>query len=384
VGGSMGRDGNPHKEVRVEGLSPRRLPDMPELMIAGPGELHDEDLALLGRQVIAHYGDVWTAIHSHVINQLSKLVGAEDPPYLIPGTGTTCLDTGVMNLFEAGQRVVVANTGFFGMRLAQIARAHRLEVVEVPVEVGRPIDVSRLAEASQGAHGILTVQVETATGVCHPVEDIAAVARELGAAYLVDGIASVGGELIDVDAMGIDAVVTGSQKGLDGPPGLGVIALGEEGRRRIEARSEPPASWYLNLQTWDWYRREWGAWHPHPVTMPTNLVLALGASLERILETGLETWVARRADLAKRCREGLRNLGLEPVPVAGAEANLVVAMWADDPVALQKELLERGIMISGGLDPTMGRAIRIGLMGRTATDEMVDRVLEGVATALPG
>jgi alanine-glyoxylate transaminase/serine-glyoxylate transaminase/serine-pyruvate transaminase len=363
-------------------LSPRRLPDMPELMIAGPGELHEDDLALLGRQVIAHYGDVWTALHTKVIDQLAKLLGAEDPPYLIPGTGTTCLDAGVMNLFEAGQRVVVADTGFFGTRLAQVARAHRLEVTEVPVDVGRPIDVSRLAEVAQGAHGILTVQVETATGVRHPVEDIAAVARELGAAYLVDGIASVGGELVDVDAMGIDAMVTGSQKGLDGPPGLGVLALGEGGRQRVEGRSEPPDSWYLDLRTWDWYRKEWGAWHPHPVTMPTNLVLALGAGLERILETGLETWVARRADLAKKCREGLRNLGLEPVPVAGAEANLVVAMWADDPAAIQKHLLERGIMISGGLDPIMGTAIRVGLMGRTATDEMVDRMLEGVAAAL--
>ena len=66
----------------------------------------------------------------------------------------------------------------------------------------------------------------------------------------------------------------------------------------------------------------------------------------------------------------------------GVEANLVVAAWADDPVKIQKHLLGNGLMISGGLDPTQGKAIRIGLMGKTATVEMVDRALSLVAEAL--
>ena len=364
-------------------VDPRKLPEMPELMIAGPGELHEEDLEVLGGQVIAHYGDVWTELHAQTIDLLGRLLDAADAPYLIPGTGTTCLDAAVANLWEPGQRVVVANTGFFGIRLMEVARAHRLEVVEVEVEVGSPADPERLADAARGADGILTVHVETATGVRHPIEAIASVAREIGTAYLVDGIASVGGEIARVDAMGIDALVTGTQKGLEAPPGLGILALSARGRERVEARSERPATWYLDLKTWDWYRREWGSWHPHPVTMPTNLVLALNSSLRRILEAGLDAWVGARAELAKRCREGLRELGLEPVPDAGAEANLVVAAWADDPAAILKSLLENeGIMISGGLNPTMGKAIRIGLMGRTATNEMVDRVLAAVKSAL--
>ena len=118
------------------------------------------------------------------------------------------------------------------------------------------------------------------------------------------------------------------------------------------------------------------------MTMPVNLVRSLLSSLQRIDRAGLRECVGRRADLAKRCREGLRQLGLEPVPQAGCEANLVVAAWADDSLKLQRALLERGIMISGGLQPTFGKAIRVGLMGRTATTAMVDRVLEGIAGAL--
>lgn len=366
-------------------IDPRKLPDMPELMIAGPGELHEEDLEALGRQVIAHYGDLWTELHAQTLDALGRVLGTARLPYLIPGTGTTCLDAGVMNLFEPGQKVVVANTGFFGIRLLELARTHRLEAVEIPVEPGAPVDAAAIAAALErsGADGVFTVHVETATGVRHPVEEIARVARDAGAIYLVDGIASVGGEPLDVDGMGIDAVVTGTQKGLEAPPGLGILALSERGWERAHSRSEPPPSWYLDLNTWDWYRKEWGAWHPHPVTMPTNLVLALASSLQRILEIGVSAWVARRQELAERCREGLRGLGFEPIPAPGAEASLVVAAWADDPATIQRRLLvEDKIMISGGLTPTQGKAIRIGLMGRNASNEMVDRVLSGIARAI--
>ena len=364
-------------------MDPRKLPEMPSLMIAGPGELHEEELDLLGSQVIAHYGNVWTGLHNDAVAAVGRLVGAADAPYVMPGTGTTCLDAAVFNLFEPGQRVVVVNTGFFGKRLLEICRQHRLEVTEVPVEVGDPADPARVEDVVEGAHGVLVCHVDTATGVRHPIEEIADVANRAGAVCLVDGIASVGGDLVDVDRMGLGALVTGSQKGLEAPPGLGILALGAKGRERVDARSSRPESWYLDLHVWDWSRKEWWSWHPHPVTFPSNLLLPLYASVRRILEAGLQDWVERRADLAKRCREGLRSLGLEPVPQAGAEANLVVAAWADDPASIQKHLLaETGIMISGGLDPTAGKAIRVGLMGATATPEMVDRVLAGVEEAL--
>lgn len=356
-------------------VDPRKLPEMPELMIAGPGPIHDEDLEILGEQVIAHYGDIWVELHNQMLTDLGKLLGSADTPYVIPGTGTTCLDATVFNLFEQGQKVVVCRTGFFGTRTKELAEAHRLEVVEVPVEVGAPIDPDAVRRAAEGADGIMTVHVETATGVRHPIEEIAEVARAVDAVYVVDGIASAGGEIVDVDGMDIGAFVTGTQKGLETPPGLGIVALGPSGRERVEARSERPDSWYLDFKTWDWYRREWGAWHPHPVTMPTSLVLVLASSIKRIQEAGLEAWVARRGDLAKRCREGLRDLGLDPIPQAGCESNLVVAAWAEDPMTIMKHLLENGIMISGGLDPTHGKAIRIGLMGKTATTDMVDRAL---------
>src|SRR5919198_3957290 len=110
-------------------MDPHELPPMPDLMIAGPGQLHDSELDVMGDQLIAHYGDVWVELHNDCVKAVGDLVGAADPPYVIPGTGTTCLDAAVMNLFEPGQTVVVPRTGFFGERLCEVAAASRLDVV---------------------------------------------------------------------------------------------------------------------------------------------------------------------------------------------------------------------------------------------------------------
>jgi alanine-glyoxylate transaminase/serine-glyoxylate transaminase/serine-pyruvate transaminase len=362
---------------------PRKLPDMPALMIAGPGELQEEDLDVLGRQVIAHYGDVWTKIHNETVDAMGELLGSADRPYLVPGSGSVCLDMAVSNLFEAGQRIVVPDTGFFGGRLMEVARAHRVEVTELEVEVGAPVDVDRLSEVIKGHDGVFVTHVETATGVRHPVNDIARVAHDAGAICVIDAIASAGGELCNVDSMGLDCLVTASQKGLEAPPGLGILALGQGGRARLEARSRRPETFYLDLRRWDWYRSDWGSWHPHPVTMPTNVFLALASSIQRIMEAGIGPWVAERAALADHCRAALGDLGLAAVPMQGVGANLVVAMWCDDPAAIMQHLMrEHQIMVSGGLAPTAGKAIRVGLMGRTATPAMVERVITGVEEVL--
>ena len=121
---------------------------MPELMIAGPGHMHDEDLGVLGEQLIAHYGDVWVQLHNDTVNAVGQLVNAKDPPYVMPGTGTTCLDAAAMNLFEPGQTVVVARTGFFGERLHEVAEANGLNVVDVEVPLGDAADPTALNAAA--------------------------------------------------------------------------------------------------------------------------------------------------------------------------------------------------------------------------------------------
>lgn len=347
-------------------------------MIPGPGALHDEALAALGSPLLAHYGGDWPRIHADLVDAVGALLGSPGP-YLLPGTGSAALDAALFNLFEPGQRVVVPDTGYFGDRLIDMARAHRLEVAVVPVATGLPVAPDRLADAlAGGADGLLCVHVETSTGVRHPVAELVALAGP-DVAVVVDGIAAAGGEDFTVDGLGADIYVTASQKGLDGPPGIGILAPSARGRERLAARAGRCQSWYFDLLRWDRHRAQ-DAWEPHPVTMPTTALIALLAGVREILRVGRPAWVARRAALAARLRDGLARRGLQPVADAGYQANLVVAAWADDADALADRVLHKaGIMVARGLGPTDGRAIRVGLVGRNATEEMVDRLLAALS-----
>ncbi|WP_370967206.1 alanine--glyoxylate aminotransferase family protein [Amycolatopsis sp. cg9] len=352
-------------------------------MIPGPCRPDPDDELVLGEPVQPHYGPGWVPQLRQVLDDLTALLGARRT-YLLPGSGSAALDAALFNLFEPGQRVVVVESGYFGRRLVAMARAHGLEVRIAAVEPGRPVNPRWVADLVRDCHGVLVTHVETSTAVRHPVAELAAVAHAAGAVLLVDAIAAAGGERIDMARMGIDALVTASQKGLGGAAGLGVVALSDGGRERVLSRSCRPPSWYFDLLTWDAAAAESPEWEPTPVTMPTSLVRVLAASVHRIRETGADAWISRRAALATECRAGLRRLGLRVSAADECAANLVVVVRDPRADAIRAHLARTaGIMVAGGLTPYPEQeAFRIGLVGRTATAPMVERLLHEIGEAL--
>jgi alanine-glyoxylate transaminase/serine-glyoxylate transaminase/serine-pyruvate transaminase len=352
------------------------------LMIPGPCRLDPADAELLARPIQPHYGPAWAAFLRRTLDDLALLLGA-DRTYLLPGSGSAGLDAALCNLFEPGQRVVVVDSGYFGRRLAEMALAHGLEVRVAPCVPGRPVEPERVAALLPGCDGVLVTHVETSTGVRQPVECLAGMARAAGAAVLVDAIASAGGEHVHMARMGVDALVTASQKGLGGAPGLAVVALTERGRQRIAGRSRRPPTWYLDLTRWDEAAAESPDWEPTPVTMPTSLIQVLGSSVRRIREAGPAAWVDGRARLAAACRAGVRDLGL-CVPVAEeCAANLVMVVTTPAADAIRARLADQaGIMVGAGLAPLADDAFRIGLVGRAADPETVALLLREIGAAL--
>ncbi|SFB25693.1 alanine-glyoxylate aminotransferase apoenzyme [Amycolatopsis marina] len=347
------------------------------LMIPGPCRLHPRELAVLGRQIQPHYGPGWMADFRAVREDLTLLLGA-DRTYLLPGSGSAGLDAALFNLFEPGQRVAVVDSGYFGSRLVAMARAHGLEVRVVPCEPGRPVDPARVDLG--GCEGLLVTHVETATAVRHPIERLARLTHESGAVLLVDAIAAAGGEHIDMRAMGVDALVSASQKGLGGAPGLAVVALTESGRQRIDARSVRPPTWYFDLARWERALTE-DDWEPTPVTMPTSLVQVLASSVRRIHLAGRENWVGERAALRAECRDGLRRLGFDVVAEDEHAANLVVVARHPRANELCDRLLAAGLMIAAGLEPFADVTFRIGLVGTAANRQMVELLLDEIERA---
>lgn len=359
------------------------------LMIPGPVEVDDAVLDAMGAPVAVHYGPEWTALYKNTTERMKAVFRTTGDVFLLASSGSGGLEAAVSSLLAPGERAVVGVNGFFGQRLATIARMRGIEVVTVTAPWGEPIDPAdvraALAKDSRIA-ALMTVHHETSTGVLNPIAELGALAREFNVPFVVDAVSSLGGEELAMDEWGVDICVTASQKCLEAPPGLAPVAVSPHAWKVMDGKGEFPAGWYLNLRVWRQYAQEWGDWHPFPMTLPTNNVLALRAALDRLEAEGLNGRIARYRDAARYLRAGLRGLGFALFVDGKAAASVITAvrrlgnMDVADLITFLKD--EHGIRIAGGLGETKGEIFRVGHMGKAASREYLDLLLKALADYL--
>ena len=163
----------------------------------------------------------------------------------------------------------------FGDRLVSIAEANALNVIEVKAEWGAHIEAQAIKDTlsrNPDAKMVAVVHSETSTTILNPIDEIGKVVKESGAVFMVDAVSSLGGVPYDTDAWGIDLCASATQKCLGALPGLAPISVSPKAWTLIDRPGEMGHGWYTNLRTWRKYAKEWGDWHPTPVTMPVNLV----------------------------------------------------------------------------------------------------------------
>jgi alanine-glyoxylate transaminase/serine-glyoxylate transaminase/serine-pyruvate transaminase len=199
---------------------------------------------------------------------------------------------------------------------------------------------------------------------------------------MVDAISSLGGVDLRMDDWGIDLCVSASQKALEGPPGLALVAVGDRIQSRVSAAA--PGSWYLGIGVWKEYAEAWGDWHPYPITMAVPAFRALRVGLERVLDEGLQHRIGRHRESFVSVRRALAGLGFEPVfPEHHATPTILAAygsptIGADDVVARLKH--EHRILIARGMGQFAGKAFRIGNMGRQATPAEMTPLLDAIGS----
>src|SRR6266571_832522 len=280
------------------------------LLIPGPVSIDDEILAVLGRPVMAHYGDAWTELYHRTVANLQTIFRTRNEVHLVFGPGQAATEMAMASVLGPGDKVIIPTNGLFGDRLVMVAEAHGMEAVTLtppPREAVSVESVRKAFDAHPGARAVAIVHHETSIGVMNPVREVAALARERGALTIVDAISSAGGTDLDVDAWGIDLCVTVANKCLAGPIGVAPISIGPRAVAANEDGRPKTGGWYLNFGTWRRHAEMWKTWHPHPTTMPTNVVRALDASVRRILEVGLDEHIRRQRAARDTVREGLRE-----------------------------------------------------------------------------
>jgi alanine-glyoxylate transaminase/serine-glyoxylate transaminase/serine-pyruvate transaminase len=351
------------------------------LMIPGPVEVAPEVLAAMAEPLEAHYGKEWTAFYKETTGLLQKIFLTTGDIFLLPGSGSAGLDAVFGSALFPDGKVLIPQNGFFGERLEEIARSYTPDVHTVKFPLGQSIDLAAVESNIKGGNfdAVACVHCETSTGVLNPIQELGGLCRSYGVMFIVDAVSSLGVEPLEMDAWGIDLCVSASQKGLESPPGLTLVAVGAKGWEKVEQVNSP--GWYLNLKVWKEYEEKWGDWHPHPVTQAVNNIKALRLGMRNILEEGLDKRFERHHRITQILREGLREGGFRLYVPDDIASNGVTAVLG--PEGKTDELLayvraQEGILLAGSLGELKGKVFRIGHMGPGANEESVSSVLSAL------
>jgi alanine-glyoxylate transaminase/serine-glyoxylate transaminase/serine-pyruvate transaminase len=303
----------------------------------------------------------------------------------VSGTGSAAMEAAIGNLVAPGDTFLAPTNGYFGDRMASMARRAGGEVARVDAPWGEPLDLDRveaaLAEHDPDVFGF--VHAETSTGVRQPdVPALTAAAHDHGALVIADTVTSIGGVELRVDDWGIDVAYAGPQKCLSCPPGASPLTLSDEAMARIQDRDEPVRSWYLDLSLLADY---WGDARAYHHTAPVSNVYALREALRLVAEEGLEARWERHRAMAGALKAGVEAMGLGLHPADDYWLPSLNAVRLPDGVhdgAVIDHALERyGLEIAAGLGDLSGEILRIGCMGHGARAENVTLVVAALADA---
>jgi len=293
-----------------------------------------------------------------------------------------------VNLLEPGDAAVIGVAGVFGERMCEVARRAGANVTRVETEWGTPLPEAEMIEAiEQAGPGVVGfVHAETSTGVCQPVEAMAEAARAAGSYVILDCVTSLGGLPLAIDAWGVDAAYSGTQKCLSCPPGLSPVTFSARAVERVATRHTPVQSWYLDVSLLAGYYGKERVYHH---TAPISAIYALAEGLRVVEEEGTEARERRHREASAHLLDGLAHLGFEPLVEAAFRlpqlntVRLPERLVEQGEAELRRRLLEiHGIEVGGGLGPLAGKIWRIGLMGENARPERADRLLQALRDEL--
>jgi len=367
--------------MRVSEIQPRAL------MGPGPSDVHPRVLQAMARATIGHLDPQCIQLLDEIRAMLQQVFCTSNQLTLaVSGTGSAGMETCVVNLIEPGDRMLVCSAGVFGERMRDIATRARAEVVALEVPWGQVFEAKAIRQALRdlGPFKVVgIVHAETSTGAAQPLDELGAIVHEAGALLLVDAVTSLGGMPVLVDAWGIDACYSGTQKCLSCPPGLAPVTFGPRAVQALSERRTPVQSWYLDMNM---VRRYWGSERLYHHTAPINMLYALHEALVLVLEEGLDARWERHAREHRRLKAGLEALGLRYLADPSHQLPMLNAVatpeGCDEGVLRRRLLEEHAIEIGGGLGAFKGQAWRIGLMGESATEAHVTRLLQALSELL--
>jgi serine---pyruvate transaminase len=336
------------------------------LMTAGPTPLPPAVSQVMAEPMLYHRAPAFIEVYARVLARLKQVFATSNEVLVFASSGSGAMESAVANLVRPGEPALVASCGKFGERWAELCDAYGAQTLHWETEWGQRVDPAeldrRLAEAPD-VEVVFTTLSETSTGVVNDVRELAEVSHRHGALIAVDAVSGLGAVPCPQDEWGVDVVVSGSQKALMAPPGLGFASPNNAALAR--AAASPGRRYYFDWErTVDGQRKE----QPDsPFTPAVGLVQALDVALSLIEAEGLEQVYERHRLLGRATREAARALDLELLGGGDENANVVTAIVLPESIdgaKVPKLMRDRfGITIAGGQGRLKGRIARIAHCG---------------------
>jgi aspartate aminotransferase-like enzyme len=345
----------------------------PNLRIPGPTALPPSVREAGARQMINHRGPEFAAMLARILTGMKPYFGTTSDVAMITTAGTGGLEAAVVNTISPGDRVLGVSIGSFGDRFAKIARTYGADVTKLDVDWGQAADpgaVRAELERDPSYKAVLLTHNETSTAVMNPIPDLAVAIREAApdALILVDSVSGLGAVPFEMDAWGIDVVVTGSQKAWMSAPGLAMIAASPRAWAAMETASAPRL--YLDLRL----HRDAHAGGETPWTPAIAVVFQVDEGIRLMTAEGAEQVFARHEACAMAARAGLIALGFELFAEPRFASKTVTAARVPDDLdwkAFNSEVKRRGVVLAGGQGKLAGKIFRLGHLGSVTVEEIL-------------
>ncbi|EAW71222.1 alanine--glyoxylate and serine--pyruvate aminotransferase [Homo sapiens] len=370
-------------------LKPLSIPNQ-LLLGPGPSNLPPRIMAAGGLQMIGSMSKDMYQIMDEIKEGIQYVFQTRNPLTLvISGSGHCALEAALVNVLEPGDSFLVGANGIWGQRAVDIGERIGARVHPMTKDPGGHYTLQEVEEGLAQHKPVLLFLThgESSTGVLQPLDGFGELCHRYKCLLLVDSVASLGGTPLYMDRQGIDILYSGSQKALNAPPGTSLISFSDKAKKKMYSRKTKPFSFYLDIK---WLANFWGCddqprMYHH--TIPVISLYSLRESLALIAEQGLENSWRQHREAAAYLHGRLQALGLQlfvkdPALRLPTVTTVAVPAGYDWRDIVSYVIDHFDIEIMGGLGPSTGKVLRIGLLGCNATRENVDRVTEALRAAL--
>lgn len=341
------------------------------LMIPGPTPVPESVLHALAKHPIGHRSGDFSKIFMSATEKLQWLGQTKNDVFIYTASGTGAMEAAIANTINPGDKVLSLVIGVFGERFANIAKIYGADVTEIKVGPGQVIEPQELRAAlSKTKYKAVTItHSETSTGTANDIYTLVPIIKEHGALVLMDAVTSLGCMQLEIDKLGIDVVVSGSQKGFMLPPGLSFIYV-SEAAYRAKAECKSPCYYFC----WNQARKAL-AENTTPWTPNVNFIVALEVALTMMQAEGLENIISRHTRLRDSLRNGIKKLGLKLLTDDSTASAAITAIWPPEGISvpdIRKSFKQDWqITVANGQKELVDKIFRMGHLGFVSERDIV-------------